>query len=127
MALTLLLALSGCQGAGPTTSAGPAQDAGIFEPGSAAARVDAQLQTEASALGTAQGVVGMAASFDKTGLSAIPLAIGNSAANEAFRASSEARMEAALEEDLQATYRKYGMNPDGTPSGRPGPGSARAN
>lgn len=35
-------------------------------------------------------------------------------------------MEAAAEEDLQATYRKYGLNLDGTPSGHPGPGSSLA-
>jgi len=69
----------------------------------------------------------MAASMDKTGAASIPLLIGVNVSNEAFRAKSDARMKAADEEDLQATYRKYGMNPDGTPSGRPGPGSAPAN
>jgi hypothetical protein len=69
----------------------------------------------------------MAASMDKTGLSSIPLLVGVNVSNEAFSAKSHARMKAAEEVDLQATYRKYGMNPDGTPSGKPGPGSASAN
>jgi hypothetical protein len=105
----------------------PPQMESIFEPGSASAKVDAELQAEASALGTAQGAAAMAASVDPTGLSSIPLMIGNNVANEAFRTKSNARLEAAQDQDLQATYRKYGMNPDGTPSGRPGPGSAPAN
>jgi len=105
----------------------PAQGAGIDEPGSAAARVHAELEAEARALGTAQGAAAMAASMDKTGAASIPLLIGVNVSNEAFRAKSHARMKAADEEDTQATYRKYGMNPDGTPSGRPGPGSAPAN
>jgi hypothetical protein len=69
----------------------------------------------------------MAASMDKTGAASIPLLVGVNVSNQAFSAKSHARMKAAQKEDLQATYRKYGMNPDGTPSGKPGPGSARAN
>jgi hypothetical protein len=51
--------------------------------------------------------------------------VAGSAAHKAWLASAHARMKAAQEADLQATYKKYGMNPDGTPSGRPGPGSAQ--
>ncbi|HEV2565605.1 MAG TPA: hypothetical protein VGU19_11020 [Microvirga sp.] len=109
------------------STATPSQRASGDEPGSASARVHAELEAEARALGTAQGVAAMAASMDKTGVSSIPLIVGVNVSNEAYRAKSHARMKAAEEEDLQATYRKYGMNPDGTPSGKPGPGSARTN
>ncbi|MBO1904616.1 hypothetical protein J4G37_06785 [Microvirga sp. 3-52] len=127
IAVAFLMALAGCQSAGPMATAASPQSAGIGEPGSASARVHAELEADARALGTVQGAGAMAASMDKTGLSSIPLLVGVNVSNEAFRAKSHARMKAAEEEDLQATYRKYGMNPDGTPSGKPGPGSASAN
>jgi hypothetical protein len=79
---------------------------------------------EASALGATQAAAGIAASFDKTGIASIPVALGGVAARKAWMASGRARMQAAREADKQAFYKKYGMNPDGTPSGRPGPGSA---
>jgi hypothetical protein len=127
IAVASLMALVGCQStAGSMTTAAP-HTAGIDESGSASARADAELEAEARALGTAQGVAAMAASVDKTGLSSIPLIVGVNASNAAYQARSDARMKAAEEEDLQATYRKYGMKPDGTPSGRPGPGSGPAN
>ncbi len=127
LAVALLVTLAGCQSTGPMSTATPSQRASGDEPGSASARVHAELEAEARALGTAQGVAAMAASMDKTGVSSIPLIVGVNVSNEAYRAKSHARMKAAEEEDLQATYRKYGMNPDGTPSGKPGPGSARTN
>ena len=123
LAAASLMVLAGCQSSGPMASA-TAQSVGVGEPGSASARVHAELDAEARALGTAQGVAAMAASVDKTGAASIPLLIGVNASNAAYQARSEARVKAAEEEDMQATYRKYGMNPDGTPSGRPGPGSA---
>lgn len=127
LAVAFLVALAGCQSAGPMASTNPGQGMGHDEPGSASARVHAEMEAEARALGTAQGVAAMAASMDKTGAASIPLLIGVNVSNQAYQAKSEARVKAADEEDLQATYRKYGMNPDGTPSGRPGPGSVPAN
>lgn len=127
LAVALLMILAGCQSPGPVSTAASSQRASSDEPGSASARVHAELEAEARALGTVQGVGAMAASMDKTGAASIPLLVGVNVSNQAFSAKSHARMKAAQEEDLQATYRKYGMNPDGTPSGKPGPGSARAN
>lgn len=119
------VALTGCQSSGSA----PVGDPGSFQynaPGSASAKVNAELDAEARAFGAAQGATGIAAAMDRTGLSSIPLAIGGNIAHKALLAKSHARMEAASEQDIQAAYRKYGMNPDGTPSGRPGPGSAQA-
>ncbi|MBZ6076111.1 hypothetical protein [Microvirga puerhi] len=127
VAAILLTVLAGCQSAGSTATGAPSPSGGIDEPGSASARVNAELDAEARAFGTAQGVASIAASMDKTGLSSIPLMVGGNAAHKAWLASANARADAAAEEDLQATYRKYGMNPDGTPSGKPGRGSAPAN
>ncbi|MBQ0824232.1 hypothetical protein KBI52_28960 [Microvirga sp. HBU67558] len=123
LAAASLMVLAGCQSSGPMASA-TSPGVSVGEPGSASARVHAELDAEARALGNAQGVAAMAASMDKTGAASIPLLIGVNASNAAYQARSEARVKAAEEEDMQATYRKYGMNPDGTPSGRPGPGSA---
>ncbi|MCB8819760.1 hypothetical protein [Microvirga rosea] len=125
-AVVSLMALVGCQSAGPAATATP-HGTGIFEQGTASAKAAAEAEAEASALGTAQGVASIAASLDKTGASSIPLMIGGKVAREGLRAKWDARMKAAQEEDLQATYRYYGMNPDGTPSGKPGPGSAPEN
>ncbi|WP_262298362.1 hypothetical protein [Microvirga sesbaniae] len=124
LAAASLMVLAGCQSSGPTAAA-TARGVSVDEPGSASARVHAELEAEARALGTAQGVAALAASVDKTGAASIPLLIGVNASNAAYQARSEARVKAAEDEDMQATYRRYGMNPDGTPSGRPGPGSAR--
>ena len=126
IAVASVMVLVGRQSPGSMTTAAP-HAAGIDESGSASAKAHAELEAEARALGTAQGVAAMAASVDKTGLSSIPLIVGVNASNAAYQARSDARMKAAEEEDLQATYRKYGMNPDGTPSGRPGPRSGPAN
>lgn len=123
--LGFALILGGCQSGG-MDSAGKTPGFEYNAPGSASARVNAELDAEATAFGTAQGVAGAAAAMDPTGLSSIPLMVGGNAAHKAWLAKSHARMEAAAEEDLQATYRKYGLNPDGTPSGRPGPGSSLA-
>ncbi|WP_262268590.1 hypothetical protein [Microvirga yunnanensis] len=114
LAAASLMVLAGCQSSGPTASA---RSVSVDEPGSASARVHAELEAEARALGTAQGVAALAASVDKTGAASIPLLIGVNASNAAYQARSEARVKAAEDEDMQATYRRYGMNPDGTPSG----------
>lgn len=119
------VALIGCQSSGSA----PAGDPGSFQynaPGSASAKVNAELDAEARAFGAAQGAAGIAAAMDPTGLSVIPLTVGGGIAHKAWLAKNHARMEAAAEQDIQAAYRKYGMNPDGTPSGRPGSGSAPA-
>jgi hypothetical protein len=115
--------VAGCQSGG-TTAVGDPEGFQYNAPGSASAKVNAELDAEARAFGTAQGVAGIAAAMDPTGLSVIPLTVGGGIAHKAWLAKNHARMEAAAEEDLQAAYRKYGMNPDGTPSGKPGLGSA---
>ncbi|KFG68549.1 hypothetical protein [Microvirga sp. BSC39] len=79
---------------------------------------------EARAFGTVQGAAGAAAAFDSTGVASLPLMVGGRAAHRAWMTSARARMQAAEEVDRQAFYKKYGMNPNGTPSGRPGQGSA---
>ncbi|WP_040638703.1 hypothetical protein [Microvirga lotononidis] len=119
------VSVAGCQGGGSA----PVGDPAGFQynaPGSASARVNAELDAEARAFGAAQGAAGLAAAMDPTGLSVIPLTVGGGIAHKAWLAKNHAKMEAAAEEDIQSAYRKYGMNPDGTPSGKPGPGSAPA-
>lgn len=118
----LVVVLAGCQTAPPV-----AGDPATFQYdalGSASAKLNAQLNAEATAFGTAQGVAGIASASDPTGLSAIPLMVGGGIAHRARLAKNDALMKAAAEEDLQAAYKKYGMNSDGTPSGKRGPGSA---
>lgn len=84
--------------------------------------LDAQLDREAAALGAAQGAIGMAAAFDPTGVASLATMPAGLAARQAWRASADARMDAQLKRDEEAQYRRWGMNPDGSPSGiRPGP------
>lgn len=79
--------------------------------------LEKQLNAEASALGAAQGATSLAASADPTGLSSIAKAPVALAARNALAKSADARLDAQLARDEQALYKRYGMNPDGTPSG----------
>jgi|GEM_PF-1811199 len=79
--------------------------------------LEKQLNAEASALGAAQGATSLAASADPTGLASIAKAPVALAARNALAKSADARMDAQLARDEQALYKRYGMNPDGTPSG----------
>ena len=80
--------------------------------------LEKQLNAEAVAFGKAQGASSIAASADPTGLSSFVKAPVALAARNALARSADARMSAQLARDEQALYRRYGMNPDGTPSGR---------
>ena len=84
--------------------------------------LEKQLNAEATTLGAAQGAASIAASADPTGLSSFAKAPVALAARNAQARSADARMAAQLARDEQALYRRYGMNPDGTPSGRKPPG-----
>jgi len=111
VALPVMALLSACQ-----TSQ-------INEPGPAMAAVEAEAGAEAYAFGAAQGAVGSAAAFDPTGAASLPIMAAGRVSHKAWMTSVQARTRAAQEVDQQAFYKKYGMNPDGTPSGVPGPGS----
>lgn len=87
------------------------------------AAVETEATAEAYAFGAAQGAVGAAAAFDPTGAASLPIMAVGRAAHKGWMTSVQARTRAAQEVDQQAFYKKYGMNPDGTPSGVPGPGS----
>ncbi|MDH7796016.1 MULTISPECIES: hypothetical protein [unclassified Beijerinckia] len=80
--------------------------------------LEKQLNAEAVALGAAQGAASLAASADPTGISSFIKAPVGLAARNALARSAAARMDAQLAHDEQALYRRYGMNPDGTPSGK---------
>ena len=80
--------------------------------------LEKQLNAEAVALGAAQGATSLAASADPTGLASMVKAPVALAARNALAKSANARMDAQLARDEQALYNRYGMNPDGTPSGR---------
>lgn len=71
-------------------------------------------------LGTAQALVSMPAAWDPTGAASLATIPAGLAAREAFRRQADARMNAQLDRDQAELYRKYGLNPDGTPSGRKG-------
>ena len=85
--------------------------------------LEKQLNAEAMALGAAQGATSLAASADPTGLSSFAKAPVALAARNALARSADARMDAQLARDEKALYRRYGMNPDGTPSGKKPVGS----
>lgn len=85
--------------------------------------LEKQLNAEAAAFGAAQGATSIAASADPTGISSFVKAPVALAARNAMMKSANARMDAQLARDEQALYRRYGMNPDGTPSGKRPTGS----
>ncbi|PSJ57574.1 hypothetical protein [Pseudaminobacter soli (ex Li et al. 2025)] len=85
--------------------------------------LERQLDAEAAAFGAAQGATSIAASADPTGISSFVKAPVALAARNALARSADARMDAQLARDEQALYRRYGMNPDGTPSGKKPMGS----
>ncbi|WEK48637.1 MAG: hypothetical protein P0Y66_12475 [Candidatus Kaistia colombiensis] len=80
--------------------------------------LEKQLNAEAVAFGAAQGATSLAASADPTGISSFVKAPVALAARNALAKSADARMNAQLARDEQELYRRYGMNPDGTPSGK---------
>lgn len=80
--------------------------------------LEKQLNAEAAAFGAAQGATSLAASADPTGISSFVKAPVALAARNTLARSADARMDAQLARDEQALYRRYGMNPDGTPSGK---------
>ncbi|WP_201403485.1 hypothetical protein [Kaistia sp. 32K] len=80
--------------------------------------LEKQLNAESMAFGAAQGATSLAASADPTGLSSFVKAPVALAARNAMAKSADARMDAQLARDEQELYRRYGMNPDGTPSGK---------
>jgi hypothetical protein len=83
--------------------------------------LDQQLQKEAAMVGATQGAIGMAAAWDPTGAASLATIPAGLAVRQAHRASADARMNAQLKRDEEALYKRWGMNPDGTPSGvRPG-------
>ncbi|ODT26931.1 MAG: hypothetical protein ABS35_09975 [Kaistia sp. SCN 65-12] len=85
--------------------------------------LEKQLNAEAVAFGAAQGATSLAASADPTGISSFVKAPVALAARNAMAKSADARMDAQLARDEQELYRRYGMNPDGTPSGKKPAGS----
>ncbi len=80
--------------------------------------LEKQLNAESATFGAAQGATSIAASADPTGIANIVKAPVAMAARNAMAKSANARMDAQLARDEQALYRRYGMNPDGTPSGK---------
>jgi hypothetical protein len=85
--------------------------------------LEKQLNAEAVAFGAVQGATSLAASADPTGLSSVVKAPVALAARNAMARSADARMQAQLARDEQELYRRYGMNPDGTPSGKKSAGT----
>lgn len=83
--------------------------------------LETQLEAEAAAVGTAQAVMSMPAAWDPTGAASLATIPAGPAMREAHRTQADARMEAQLARDEAEFYRKYGLNPDGSPSGRKGP------
>ena len=79
--------------------------------------LERQLNAESAAFGAAQGATSLAASADPTGISSFLKAPVALAGRNALAKSANARMDAQLARDEQELYRRYGMNPDGTPSG----------
>ena len=109
-----LAALAACQSA-PQSSF----DSPVFSDETRA--LERQLEAEAAAVGTAQAVMSMSAAWDPTGAASLATIPAGLAMREAQRRQADARMNAQLAKDQAEFYRKYGLNPDGSPTGRKGP------
>lgn len=83
--------------------------------------LERQLEAEAAAVGTAQAVMSMPAAWDPTGMASLATIPAGLAMREAQRRQADARMNAQLAKDQAEFYRRYGLNPDGSPTGRKGP------
>ncbi len=112
-----LTALAACQNA-PRSSF----DDAIFSDETRA--LERQLDAEAAAVGTAQAAMSMPAAWDPTGAASLVTTPAGLAMREAHRRQADARMDAQLAKDRAAFYRQYGLNPDGSTTGRKGPLSA---
>lgn len=110
VALFSVTALAACQGPHASFEGpGPSHETRVLE---------AQLNSKATALGAAQGASSLVASIDPTGISSFVKAPLAMEARNALARSADAQMDEQLARDEQVLYRRYGMNPDGTPSGR---------
>lgn len=115
MGIMSLAALAACQST-PTKSS---FDNPMFSDETRA--LEKQLNAEAAAVGAAQAVMSMPAAWDPTGAASLVTTPAGLAMREAQRRQADARMDAQLAKDQAAFYRKYGLNPDGTTTGRKGP------
>jgi hypothetical protein len=114
VALAMLAALAACQGTPKSSFDNP-----MFSDETRA--LEKQLNAEAAAVGTAQAVMSMPAAWDPTGAASLVTTPVGLAMREAQRKRADAMMDAQLAKDQAAFYRKYGLNPDGSPTGRKGP------
>lgn len=71
--------------------------------------MEKELAAEATALGVAQGAVGIAASFDRTGIGSLVAGQVGMAARNAMMVRAEKRMQAQVEKDNQEFYRRHGI------------------
>lgn len=113
-ALMGLAALAACQSAPPSSFDNP-----VFSDETRA--LERQLEAEAAAVGTAQAVMSMPAAWDPTGMASLAIIPAGLAMREAQRRQADARMNTQLAKDQAEFYRRYGLNPDGSPTGRKGP------
>ncbi|MBN9235052.1 MULTISPECIES: hypothetical protein [Phyllobacteriaceae] len=72
-------------------------------------QMEKELAAEATALGVAQGAVGIAASFDRTGIGSLVAGQVGMAARNAMMVRAEKRMQAQVEKDNQEFYRRHGI------------------
>ena len=113
-ALAVMATIAACQSAPESSFDNP-----VFSDETRA--LERQLEAEAAAVGTAQAAMSMPAAWDPTGAASLVTTPAGLAMREAHRRQADARMDAQLAKDQAEFYRKYGLNPDGSPTGRKGP------
>lgn len=72
-------------------------------------KLEKELMAEAAALGAVQGAAGIAASFDKTGLSSLVTMPAGRAARDAMLIRADKRMREQVERDNAEFYKRYGI------------------
>lgn len=83
----------------------------------------ADLAAQAAGVGYANAAMATAASFDPTGISSIGTMVAGSSMRNAMLRNADQRLREQSKIEEQELYKRYGLNPDGTPSGKPGPDS----
>jgi len=67
--------------------------------------------------------MGTVAAFDPTGVASVGTMVAGRSMRNAMLKDANRQMSEQQKVEEQELYKRYGMNPDGTPSGKPGPGS----
>ena len=89
-------------------------------PAQSSSDLSRDLDAQARGVGYANAAMGAAAAFDPTGISSVGAMVAGSSMRNAMLKDADRKMRERDQIQEQELYKRYGMNPDGSPSGKPG-------